>query len=51
LNVLGRGYSLTNRFGERTVLRDAAQVQPGDVLVTRLRRGQMVSRVESVDQG
>jgi exodeoxyribonuclease VII large subunit len=46
LNVLGRGYSLTRKIGEPAVLRDASQVQPGDVLLTRLRRGQVVSRVE-----
>jgi exodeoxyribonuclease VII large subunit len=45
LNVLGRGYSLTrNEAGQ--LLRDAAQVRPGDLLVTHLSRGRIVSRVE-----
>jgi exodeoxyribonuclease VII large subunit len=49
LNVLGRGYSLTRRVGEATVLREAAQVQPGDLLETRLRRGRLLSRVEHLE--
>ncbi len=49
LNVLGRGYSLTRRLGDRPVLRDASQVRPGDRLVTRLLQGSIVSRVEQVE--
>jgi exodeoxyribonuclease VII large subunit len=48
LNVLARGYSLTRREADQTLLTDARQVQPGDRLVTRLRQGQVVSRVEQV---
>jgi exodeoxyribonuclease VII large subunit len=48
LNVLARGYSLTRKEADQTLLTDAQQVQPGDRLVTRLRRGQVVSRVEEV---
>jgi exodeoxyribonuclease VII large subunit len=49
LNVLGRGYSLTRKFGEATLLHDAGHVQVGDVLETRLRRGRLTSRVEQVE--
>ena len=49
LNVLGRGYSLTRTAQDRAVLRDARQVRPGDRLVTHLRRGRIVSRVEQVE--
>lgn len=45
LNVLARGYSLTRRDQDQLLLRDAAQVQSGDLLVTRLQRGEIVSRV------
>ncbi|MBL8799103.1 MAG: exodeoxyribonuclease VII large subunit [Planctomycetia bacterium] len=48
LNVLSRGYSLTRIIADRTVVRDARQVQPGDRLVTILQKGQVVSRVEEV---
>jgi exodeoxyribonuclease VII large subunit len=50
LAVLARGYSLTLAEDRATVLRDAAGVRPGDRIVTRLARGVLVSRVESVDE-
>jgi exodeoxyribonuclease VII large subunit len=46
LNVLSRGYSLT-RNAEGKLLRDAAEVKLGDVIVTRLATGEVTSRVES----
>ncbi|MBI1918450.1 MAG: exodeoxyribonuclease VII large subunit [Planctomycetes bacterium] len=49
LNVLGRGYSLTRKAGDTVVLRDARQARPGDFLVTYLRRGRILSRVEQVE--
>jgi len=45
LNVLTRGYSLTQTIDGRLV-RNADEVGPGDVLVTRLAAGQIHSRVE-----
>jgi len=50
LNVLARGYSLTRKEGEREVVRSAAQVQPGDRLLTRLHQGEIISRVETVER-
>jgi exodeoxyribonuclease VII large subunit len=49
LNVLARGYSLTRTQPGLAVVRDAAQVRPGDRLVTLLGRGRVVSRVEAAD--
>jgi exodeoxyribonuclease VII large subunit len=46
LNVLSRGYSLTKRASDQKVVRTADQVQPGDLLVTVLQRGQITSRAE-----
>jgi exodeoxyribonuclease VII large subunit len=46
LGVLGRGYSLTTRDGE--VVRSSDTVQIGDVVRTRLARGELSSRVEDV---
>jgi exodeoxyribonuclease VII large subunit len=46
LGVLARGYSVTLRDGE--VIRDAAQLAPGETIVTRLAQGEVVSRVEEV---
>jgi exodeoxyribonuclease VII large subunit len=48
LNVLARGYSLTRKEAGQTLLTDPEQVRPGDRIVTRLHRGQVVSRVEEV---
>lgn len=46
LKVLARGYSLTMRKEDQTVLRDAAETRAGDRLVTRLSRGRLLSLVE-----
>lgn len=51
LNVLARGYSLTRREVDRVVVRSPQQVQPGDVLLTQVQQGQIISRVESVVRG
>jgi exodeoxyribonuclease VII large subunit len=45
LNVLSRGYSLT-RTTDGKLVRSAADVQPGDELVTRVASGEITSRVE-----
>jgi exodeoxyribonuclease VII large subunit len=50
LNVLSRGYSLTHREGERAMLHEAKQVRPGQRIVTRLQRGEIVSRVEETKE-
>jgi exodeoxyribonuclease VII large subunit len=47
LRVLERGYSVTTSDG--TVLRDASQAKPGGVIHTRLFRGKLTSRVETVE--
>ncbi|HEY5314200.1 MAG TPA: exodeoxyribonuclease VII large subunit [Pirellulales bacterium] len=49
LAVLARGYSVTQREGHNEPLREAVQLQPGDVLLTRFHRGRATSRVESVE--
>ena len=48
LQVLARGYSLTQREADGTVIRDVAALQVGDRLVTRFAKGQATSRVEEV---
>ncbi len=49
LNVLGRGYSLTQKVGEPALLRSAADVQSGDRIQTRLASGKLISRVEEIN--
>lgn len=46
--VLARGYSLTERAADGQLVRDAAQLRPGDRLVTRFGRGQATSTVDFV---
>ena len=48
LNVLGRGYSLTRREADRVVIRTSDQVRPGDRVVTLVRHGRIISRVEEL---
>jgi exodeoxyribonuclease VII large subunit len=46
LGVLARGYSVTQRADDGTLVRDASQVSPGDLVRTRVARGEIMSRVE-----
>ncbi len=48
LGVLARGYSLTFRGDGKSLIRSAADAQPGEIIHTRLASGQITSRVESV---
>jgi exodeoxyribonuclease VII large subunit len=44
--VLRRGYSITLREPQGVAVRDAAELSPGDLVRTRLHRGEFRSRVE-----
>lgn len=48
LKVLERGYSVTRRLSDGTVLCTTAGVAPGEQIETRLARGSITSRVETV---
>jgi exodeoxyribonuclease VII large subunit len=48
LNVLARGYSLTRRDADQSVVRNAEQVAVGERLVTLVQRGRIISRVEEL---
>jgi exodeoxyribonuclease VII large subunit len=50
LQVLGRGYSLTQRLSDGQLVRDAATLTTGEQLVTRFSRGQAISRVERIER-
>lgn len=49
LGVLGRGYSLTQRARDGSLVRDAAVLQAGEAIRTRFAKGSAVSRVESIE--
>jgi exodeoxyribonuclease VII large subunit len=46
LGILSRGYSITRKMPEGMIVKDAAAVMPGDLISTRLRAGEILSRVE-----
>ncbi len=50
LAVLARGYSVTLRARDGTVVRDVAALKVGDLLRTRYAIGQTESRVESIEK-
>ena len=49
LGVLSRGYSLTQRAADGRIVRTAAELAPGETIVTRFARGRATSRVERVE--
>jgi len=50
LSVLSRGYSLTQRASDGQIVRDAAELELGDEIVTRFGKGRAASRVERVEE-
>jgi exodeoxyribonuclease VII large subunit len=46
LAILGRGYSITRRWPELTLLRAAAAVAPGEVVHVRLAAGELLCEVQ-----
>ena len=46
LNVLARGYSLTRKEDDQSVVRRSDQVRPGERIVTLVQAGRLISRVE-----
>jgi len=48
LSVLKRGYSITERAGDRTVIKDAGSLAKKDLIRTLLAEGEIVSRVEEI---
>jgi exodeoxyribonuclease VII large subunit len=48
LKVLRRGYTLTRKLEDLTVIRGVEEVRPGDWVVTQVQDGRIVSRVEVV---
>jgi exodeoxyribonuclease VII large subunit len=49
LNVLARGYSLTQNETDGALIREPLQVRPGDQIATRLLAGRIISRVEALE--
>jgi len=51
LAVLSRGYSITFKEPEKTIVRSVADLKPGDLVRTRLTKGEFVARVERQHDG
>ena len=49
LSILKRGYSITRRLPEKTVVRDTAGVEKGEQVQVLLGEGQLECRVEKVN--
>ncbi len=48
LSVLSRGYSLSLKLPQRTVIREVATLKVGDEVETRVKEGSFLSRVEKI---
>ena len=49
LNILSRGYSITFKMPEDTVIKDAFTVERGSMIRTRLHKGEIISEVKEVN--
>ncbi|MCK9419806.1 MAG: exodeoxyribonuclease VII large subunit [Nitrospirae bacterium] len=49
LGILSRGYSITRKMPEGVILKDARAVEPGDLIISRLHEGEVLSRVVRQD--
>jgi len=49
LNILSRGYSITFKIADGTVVREASYLKKGDSIKTRLHNGEVVSKVTEVE--
>jgi len=45
LGILSRGFSITKKLPAGIILKDASEIKPGDMINTKLHRGELVSRV------
>ncbi|HEX9019890.1 MAG TPA: exodeoxyribonuclease VII large subunit, partial [Nitrospirota bacterium] len=48
LGILARGYSVTRKLPAGMILKDASRVKRGDLLSTKLHKGEVLSRVEEM---
>jgi exodeoxyribonuclease VII large subunit len=48
LAILARGYSIARRMSRMTLIKEAGEMQPGELFHLTLHRGALISRVEEV---
>ena len=49
LNILGRGYSITFKMPELSVIKDSKTLRAGDTIKSKLYKGEVLSKVTEVD--
>jgi exodeoxyribonuclease VII large subunit len=50
LNILGRGYSITFKFPEGSIVSEAGSLKRGDSIKTKLNKGEVISQVMEVNR-
>jgi exodeoxyribonuclease VII large subunit len=50
LNILGRGYSITFKMPQKEVIRDPQAIKAGDMIMTRMSKAEILSKVTEVDR-
>ena len=48
LNILARGYSITFKMTDGAVIKEAKAIKAGEVIKTRLHKGEILSQVREV---
>jgi len=48
LNILGRGYSITFKLPDRSIVKESSSLKKGDLIQTRLHKGEVVSEIMEV---
>ncbi len=50
LSILSRGYSITFKLPENSVIKETRLIKTGDTIKTRLHRGEILSKVTEVNK-
>jgi exodeoxyribonuclease VII large subunit len=50
LNILSRGYSITFKLPQAAIVKDAGALEPGEIIKTRLHKGEVVSKITEVNK-
>jgi exodeoxyribonuclease VII large subunit len=51
LNILSRGYSITFKFPEGRIIKDASSLKNGEMIRSKLDKGELISQVTEVESG
>ncbi|NPV42453.1 MAG: exodeoxyribonuclease VII large subunit [Firmicutes bacterium] len=51
LKVLSRGYSITRKYNDKTIIKDIKALKKGEILETLLYKGQILSQIIKLEEG